>query len=92
MLEFAKVYPMDAVYDSPEDVPDDVKNNKRYAAHEGYTISEVANKVKADFGDIDILVHSLANGPEVTNTLLETSRNGYANYTSHCHTIMRCTV
>jgi len=26
-------------------------------------VSECADKVKADFGTIDILVHSLANGP-----------------------------
>jgi len=31
--------------------------------------------VKKDFGKIDIMVHSLANGPEVTKPLLETSRN-----------------
>lgn len=30
--------------------------------------------MKKDFGKIDILVHSLANGPEVTKPLLETSR------------------
>ena len=24
MIKFAKVYPMDAVYDTPEDVPEDV--------------------------------------------------------------------
>ena len=28
-------------------------------------------------GKIDVLVHSLANGPEVAKPLLETSRNGY---------------
>ncbi|KAG6475827.1 hypothetical protein ZIOFF_065056 [Zingiber officinale] len=33
--------------------------------------------VTKDFGRIDILVHSLANGPEVTKPLLETSRRGY---------------
>ena len=33
--------------------------------------------MKKDFGKIDIMVHSLANGPEVTKPLLETSRNGY---------------
>ncbi|MBA0583045.1 hypothetical protein Gorai_013923, partial [Gossypium raimondii] len=38
---------------------------------------EVAESVKQDFGSIDILVHSLANGPEVSKPLLETSRNGY---------------
>ena len=32
---------------------------------------------QADFGTIDYLVHSLANGPEVTKPLLETSRAGY---------------
>ncbi|KVI00781.1 hypothetical protein Ccrd_020964 [Cynara cardunculus var. scolymus] len=38
---------------------------------------EVAESVKEDFGSIDILVHSLANGPEVSKPLLETSRYGY---------------
>ena len=53
-----------------------VANNKRYAAAagKGFTVSEVAEHVKSDFGTIDILVHSLANGPEVTKPLLETSR------------------
>merc|ERR1712125_89932 len=44
---------------------------------DGYTISEVAAQVEKDYGKIDILVHSLANGPEVTKPLLETSRKGY---------------
>lgn len=35
---------------------------------------EVASAVQRDFGSIDVLVHSLANGPEVTKPLLETSR------------------
>lgn len=30
-----------------------------------YVLQEVAESVKEDFGSIDILVHSLANGPEV---------------------------
>ncbi|KAK7313711.1 hypothetical protein VNO77_38906 [Canavalia gladiata] len=49
--------------------------------HYGSTSStfrvEVAESVKEDFGSIDILVHSLANGPKVTKPLLETSRKGY---------------
>jgi enoyl-[acyl-carrier protein] reductase I len=77
LLTFKKVYPLDAVFDTPEDVPEDVKNNKRYAASSGFTVSEVAADVAKDFGKIDILVHSLANGPEVTKPLLETSRKGY---------------
>lgn len=53
-----------------------VANNKRYAAAsgKGFTVTEVAQHVKDDVGNIDILVHSLANGPEVTKPLLETSR------------------
>lgn len=72
-----KVYPLDAVFDTPDDVPDEIKNNKRYAGLDGYTIEEVAKAVEADYGKIDIVVHSLANGPEVTKPLLETSRKGY---------------
>uniref|UniRef100_A0A7R9UA47 Enoyl-[acyl-carrier-protein] reductase (NADH) n=1 Tax=Pinguiococcus pyrenoidosus TaxID=172671 RepID=A0A7R9UA47_9STRA len=72
-----KVYPLDAVFDTAEDVPEATRSNKRYAGLEGYSISEVAAQVEKDYGKIDILVHSLANGPEVTKPLLETSRNGY---------------
>lgn len=77
LLEVAKVYAMDAVFDTVDDVPDEVKNNKRYAGASGWTVQELADQVKADYGSIDILVHSLANGPEVQKPLLETSRKGY---------------
>ncbi|CDJ42500.1 enoyl-acyl carrier reductase [Eimeria tenella] len=72
-LVFDKIYPLDAVFDTPQDV----SSNKRYAGVDGFTISEVAEAVRADVGQIDILVHSLANGPEVTKPLLQTSRKGY---------------
>lgn len=77
MMEFEKIYPMDAVYDNPDDVPEEVRTNKRYAANDSYTISEVAAKVKADIGNVDVVIHSLANGPEVKNDLMATSRQGY---------------
>jgi len=77
LMQCAKVYALDASYDKPEDVPLEVKENKRYKDADAYTISEVATKVQKDFGAIDILVHSLANGPEVKKPLLETSRAGY---------------
>ncbi|KAI8558922.1 hypothetical protein RHMOL_Rhmol04G0133600 [Rhododendron molle] len=77
LMKITKVYPLDAVYDCPEDVPEDVKTNKRYAGSSNWTVKEVAECVKQDFGSIDILVHSLANGPEVGKPILETSRNGY---------------
>ncbi len=77
LLQFAKVYPLDAAFDTPESVPQEVKENKRYKDCAGFTISEVAAAVERDFGQIDILVHSLANAPEVQKNLLETSREGY---------------
>ncbi|KAM0978217.1 hypothetical protein ACFX2C_014212 [Malus domestica] len=77
LMEITKVYPLDAVFDSPEDVPEDIKTNKRYLGSSNWTVKEVVESVKQDFGSIDILVHSLANGPEVIKPLLETSRYGY---------------
>jgi enoyl-[acyl-carrier protein] reductase I len=77
LMEFAKIYPLDASFDFPEDVPEEIRENKRYKDVGGYTISEVASAISREFGTVDILVHSLANAPEVQNPLLETSRKGY---------------
>jgi enoyl-[acyl-carrier protein] reductase I len=77
LMEFAKVYPLDAAYDKLEDVPEEVRENKRYKDNDGYTISEVASAIQRDFGTIDIFIHSLANAPEITKSLLDTSRKGY---------------
>ena len=77
LLQFKKIYSLDALYDTPADVPAEIKENKRYKDVEGYTISEVVHAVQQEFGHIDFLVHSLANAPEVKKPLLETSRQGY---------------
>jgi enoyl-[acyl-carrier protein] reductase I len=77
LMEFSKIYPIDASYDFYEDVPEEIKNNKRYLSYSNYAISDVAKLVEKEHGKIDILVHSLANAPEVTKPLLDTSRKGY---------------
>lgn len=79
LLEFERLYPLDAVYDTMQDVPADVRTNKRYAERGDFTIQGLADALKADFGEspIDIVVHSLANGPEVYKPLMNTSRAGY---------------
>ena len=77
LMEFLKLYPMDAMYDKMEDVPEEVRTNKRYVELSSYAMADVAAEVKQDYGHIDILVHSLANAPEVTKSLLNTSRQGY---------------
>lgn len=77
LMQFAKVYPLDAAFDTPADVPPEIQENKRYKSASHYTVSEVAEEVRREFGTIDLLVHSLANAPEVKKPLLETSRQGY---------------
>lgn len=77
LMQIAKIYPLDATFDTPADIPEEIRENKRYKDVSGYTISEVAASIEKDYGKIDIFVHSLANGPEVSKPLLETSRQGY---------------
>ena len=77
LMEIAKVYSLDATFDTMDDVPEEILSNKRFKDSEPFAVSDVVKAVEKDFGKIDILVHSLANGPEVKNPLLETSRKGY---------------
>lgn len=76
-MKITKVFPLDAAFDSPEEVPEEIQENKRYKGLGPYTISEIAKQVEQEFGKIDIVVHSLANSPEIKNSLLNTSRKGY---------------
>jgi len=78
-LAFEKIYALDADFDSYDDIPEDLRTSRRYRDHGDCSIFGVAAKVREDFGDgaLDVVVHSLANGPEVKNPLLETSRPGY---------------
>lgn len=76
-MEILKIYPLDATFCTKESIPEKVATGKRYRDFSGYSIQEVVDQVSADYGKIDFLVHSLANGPEVTKPLLETSREGY---------------
>lgn len=79
LLEFEKIYPLDAAYDTLEDAPEDIRDSKRYKDTGDFSISGLASQLRADFGEkpLDIVIHSLANGPEVKKPLLETSRAGY---------------
>jgi enoyl-[acyl-carrier protein] reductase I len=79
LLQFEKIYPLDAVYDRYDEIPEDVRTSKRYKDVGDCSIGGLAERLVADFGarPIDIVVHSLANGPEVKKPLLEVSRHGY---------------
>ncbi len=79
LLEFEKIYPLDAVFDTYDQMPEELRTSKRYKDVGDCSIDGLAKRIAADFGEqpLDIVVHSLANGPEVKKPLLETSRSGY---------------
>lgn len=79
LLQFEKVYPLDAAFDTLADAPEDIRTNKRYKDTGDFSIDGLVKRIESDFGakSLDIVIHSLANGPEVKKPLLETSRAGY---------------
>lgn len=83
-LEFEKIYPLDAAYDTLGDAPAEVRENKRYKEVGDFSIEGVKGLIEKDFGatPLDIVVHSLANAPEVKKPLLDTSRAGYLSAVS----------
>ena len=78
-LAFERIYPLDAAFDAWDDAPADIRENKRYKERGDFSIRGLTDRLTADFGTacLDIVVHSLANGPEVKSPLLDTSRQGY---------------
>src|SRR6266540_1831951 len=79
LLTFERIYPLDAGFDALADAPEEIRANKRYKDVGDFSISGLAQRLTQDFGErpLDVVVNSLANGPEVKRPLLETSRSGY---------------
>jgi enoyl-[acyl-carrier protein] reductase I len=79
MLEFERIYALDAAFDRLDDAPAEIRDSKRYKDTGDFSIEGLARNIESDFGagGVDILIHSLANGPEVRKALLETTREGY---------------
>ncbi|HEY8258544.1 MAG TPA: enoyl-[acyl-carrier-protein] reductase [Gemmatimonadales bacterium] len=78
-LEFERIYPLDAAFDTLADAPSEIRENKRYKEQGDFSIAGMAARIREDFGEqaLDIVIHSLANAPEVKSPLVETSRQGY---------------
>jgi enoyl-[acyl-carrier protein] reductase I len=78
-LAFERIYPLDAAFDALDDAPAEIRENKRYRERGDFSIRGAADRLVADFGTpcLDVVVHSLANAPEVKSPLLDTSRRGY---------------
>ena len=79
LLAFEKIYPLDAAFDTYDEIPEDLRTSRRYKDSGDCSVDGLARKFVEDFGPkpLDIVVHSLANGPEVKKPLLQTSRAGY---------------
>ncbi|HEY6079640.1 MAG TPA: enoyl-[acyl-carrier-protein] reductase [Polyangiaceae bacterium] len=79
LLEFERIYPLDASFDTLDQAPPAIRENKRYAERGDFSIQGLVDRMVADFGPqpVDVVIHSLANGPEVAKPLLNTSRQGY---------------
>jgi enoyl-[acyl-carrier protein] reductase I len=78
-LEFERIYPLDAAYDALADAPPEVRENKRYKEVGDFSVQGMTQRIESDFGQgsLDIVIHSLANAPEVKSPLVDTSRQGY---------------
>lgn len=76
-LKVEKVFACDASYDTMEDVPADVKADRRYAKFPDFSIQGCVEAVGKEFGKIDILIHSIAFSREITKSAKETTRKGY---------------
>jgi enoyl-[acyl-carrier protein] reductase I len=78
-LEFERIDPLDSGFDTIDEAPAEIRENKRYKEQGDFSIQGMTERIRQDFGDqaIDIVVHSLANGPEVKSPLVDTSRTGY---------------
>jgi enoyl-[acyl-carrier protein] reductase I len=77
LFEFESIYPLDAAFDTMDQVSEPVRNDRRYAGSGDFTIHGLTRRIEQDWGQFDILIHALANGPEVARPLLDTSRQGY---------------
>jgi enoyl-[acyl-carrier protein] reductase I len=79
MLEFERIYPLDAAFDTLADAPVEIRDNKRYKEQGDFSVQGMSVRIRQDFGErpLHIVVHSLANAPEVKSPLVDTSRQGY---------------
>jgi enoyl-[acyl-carrier protein] reductase I len=76
-LKVEKVYPCDVSYDTMADVPDEMKNDRRYSKFPEYSIQGTVDAVGKEFGGIDILIHSVAFSREILKKAKDTSRKAY---------------
>src|ERR671923_1950716 len=50
-LEFVRIYPLDAAYDTLADVPQEIRENKRYKDTGDFTVQGLTERLRQDFGE-----------------------------------------
>jgi enoyl-[acyl-carrier protein] reductase I len=76
-LKVEKILPCDASYDTMDDVPPEVRSDRRYAKFPEYSIKGTVDAVGKEFGGIDIIIHSIAFSREITKIHKDTGRKAY---------------
>jgi enoyl-[acyl-carrier protein] reductase I len=78
-LKPEKVLACDVSFDTMDDVDEKTKGDRRWNKHGDFTIKGMIDQVAADYGKVDILIHSVAFSAEIKNKAVDTSRKGYLN-------------
>src|SRR5260370_31687927 len=57
-LQFEKIYPLDAAFDTLADAPEEIRTNKRYKDVGDFSVEGLRQRLVADFGDksLDIVI------------------------------------
>jgi enoyl-[acyl-carrier protein] reductase I len=76
-LTVEKILACDASYDTMADVPEAIRNDRRYSKFPEYSIQGTVDAVGNEFGGIDIFIHSIAFSREITKLMKDTSRSAY---------------
>src|ERR671910_2292566 len=50
-LEFERIYPLDAAFDTLDDAPAEIRENKRYREQGDFSVAGVRDRIRADFGE-----------------------------------------
>ncbi len=71
------ILPCDVGYDTMEDVPPDIAENRKFNRHGDFAIQNMIETIKKDHDGIDFLIHSVAFSREIMNKAVDTSRKAY---------------
>jgi len=76
-LKVDKVFACDVAFDNMESVDEKTRGDRRWNKHGDFTIKGMIDQVAPRYGNIDILIHSIAFSPEIKNKAVDTSRAAY---------------